>query len=345
MGEPSERSSPGALGLDAPTSTLDTRRGVADLFDLDGLGAGYILATLHPETRAPDATRPMAVARSRRSAGRTASSNHLSQRRSRGQRHRRCDRGRGRRPRSHPVCSWVWCRLVPTAMHRPILVGNSSGGTEAASFGLPVVNIGDRHADETTDPTSSTARIASILAAVHQAKTESFRADAAQGNIYGDGRGAERAMQLCGRWTSPSWRSPRCSPPRPDLRRGIAGIVKKLITLRGDDRDRLTLQPTEGLRHAMQRMNETGRTLLLVVDDERLRGVVADGDIRRFLAGEFGGRPAAAALNKNPTTAASIPLTDVRAFMARRGLVSHSWTRVVRSRILDRHPAPRICRR
>ena len=201
MGEPSERIiTSGALGLDAFTSTpRHSVEELADRFDLDGLGAGYILATLHPETRAPDATRPMAVAmiEALREAGRqvvitypnadpgandivdviedaVAVHDHIQ-----------CVRGFG--------ADWF-----PTAMHHAsILVGNSSGGIiEAASFGLPVVNIGDRQRGRDHGPNviHCARDRASILAAVHQAKTESFRADAAQGNIYGDGRGAERVI-------------------------------------------------------------------------------------------------------------------------------------------------------
>lgn len=117
----------------------------------------------------------------------------------------------------------------------------------------------------------------------------------------------------------------------------------RLITLRGDDRDALTVGPDDDLRSAMQRMNETGRTLLLVALGGELVGVVADGDIRRFLAG--GGtadEPVQAAVNRTPTVLdIATPLSEVRAFMARRGfeyLPLVDGTRVGALCILDRAP-------
>ena len=71
----------------------------------------------------------------------------------------------------------------------------------------------------------------------------------------------------------------------------------------------------------MQMMNESGRTLLLVVADHRLLGVIADGDIRRHLAsGGTMDEPVRAAVNPAPTTLPDeTHLSDVRAFMIRRG--------------------------
>lgn len=95
----------------------------------------------------------------------------------------------------------------------------------------------------------------------------------------------------------------------------------RLLTLQGSDRDALSVGLHDKLRHAMDRMNETGRTLLLVVNGDRLIGVVADGDIRRCLAG--GGsadEEVSIAVNRTPTT---LPVgtasSDVRTFMVRRG--------------------------
>lgn len=96
----------------------------------------------------------------------------------------------------------------------------------------------------------------------------------------------------------------------------------RLIVLRGDERRELSMCPNDDLRVAMQIMNETGRTLVLVVDGERLVGVLADGDIRRHLArGGSADDSAMVAVNTTPITLpASESLPDVRAFMARRGL-------------------------
>ena len=117
----------------------------------------------------------------------------------------------------------------------------------------------------------------------------------------------------------------------------------KLITVRGDDCAALTVSPSAALRQAMQRMNVTGRTLLLVADDHRLVGVVADGDIRRYLAG--GGtpeEPVDVAVNRTPTTLShTTPAAEVRAFMARRGfefVPLVDGVRAVALCILDRAP-------
>lgn len=118
----------------------------------------------------------------------------------------------------------------------------------------------------------------------------------------------------------------------------------KLITLRNDDRRELTVRPDDDIRVAMETMNETGHTLLLVVDDdERLVGVVADGDIRRHLAhGGSTDDPVTVAANRQPIVLdASTPAADVRAFMARRGL-GHlplvSDGRIVALGVFDRAP-------
>lgn len=97
----------------------------------------------------------------------------------------------------------------------------------------------------------------------------------------------------------------------------------RLTVLRDADRRALTVRADDDVRSAMQTMNETGRTLLVVADAaDRLEGVVADGDIRRFIArGGASEHPVAAALNPNPTTLpGATPPGEIRAFMARRGL-------------------------
>ncbi len=117
----------------------------------------------------------------------------------------------------------------------------------------------------------------------------------------------------------------------------------KLITLRGDDCSALSVEPGEDLRSAMQRMNESGRTLLLVTKDSRLMGVIADGDIRRYLAGGgMADEPVQAALNEAPTTLDhETPIPEVRAFMVRRGFEYMPLTdgdNAVALCILDRAP-------
>lgn len=83
----------------------------------------------------------------------------------------------------------------------------------------------------------------------------------------------------------------------------------------------MSIGPDDELRLAMQKMNETGWTFVLVVEDDRLIGVLADGDIRRYLA-RGGAVDAAAreAINATPTTVSSeMPANDVRSLMTRRG--------------------------
>ena len=96
----------------------------------------------------------------------------------------------------------------------------------------------------------------------------------------------------------------------------------RLSILRDEDLRRLTLGIEDDVHTAMQTMNDTGRTLVLVVSGDRLVGVVADGDIRRHLAG--GGSAdelITAAMNPTPTVEqVATPSSSVRAHMARRGL-------------------------
>ncbi|MDP2318083.1 MAG: UDP-N-acetylglucosamine 2-epimerase [Acidobacteriota bacterium] len=79
-----------------------------------------------------------------------------------------------------------------------VLVGNSSSGIiEAASFGLPVVNIGSRQDGRTRgrNVVDVDASPASIAAGLARALTPAFKAGLAGGeNPYGDGRAAERIV-------------------------------------------------------------------------------------------------------------------------------------------------------
>lgn len=97
----------------------------------------------------------------------------------------------------------------------------------------------------------------------------------------------------------------------------------RLITLRGEARTAMSVRCDDELRDAMRIMNETGRTLVLVVGDGSvLNGVISDGDIRRHLAREGSvEEKISTAMNTTPVT---LPLgtdsSEVRAFMMRRGL-------------------------
>lgn len=72
--------------------------------------------------------------------------------------------------------------------HAALMVGNSSSGiAEAASFGLPVVNIGDRQAgrERSANTVDAQARTPDILRAIETALSEPFREHAREaGNVY-----------------------------------------------------------------------------------------------------------------------------------------------------------------
>lgn len=117
----------------------------------------------------------------------------------------------------------------------------------------------------------------------------------------------------------------------------------RLIQLRDEHSADLTVASTDQLRRAMQIMNESGRTLVLVADDQRLAGVLADGDIRRHLArGGAVDDPVSTAVNTCPVTMAhDTPVAEVRAFMVRRGMEYIPMVdgdRLVSLSILERAP-------
>lgn len=81
-----------------------------------------------------------------------------------------------------------------------LVAGNSSSGIiEAASFQVPVVNVGDRQHGRPTSCNVITCRTDrdSIAAAVRRALTPKFRAEAATTvNVYGDGHSAPRVAKV-----------------------------------------------------------------------------------------------------------------------------------------------------
>jgi len=91
-------------------------------------------------------------------------------------------------------------RLFRSALaHARVLVGNSSSGIiEAASFGLPVVNVGGRQEgrDRAGNVIDAPYDAAAIVAAVKRAEDPEVRAAIARdANPYGDGHAAERAIE------------------------------------------------------------------------------------------------------------------------------------------------------
>lgn len=119
----------------------------------------------------------------------------------------------------------------------------------------------------------------------------------------------------------------------------------RLTTLRGPEHLSLAVRSTDSVRRAMQIMNQTGRTLVLVIDDEQLTAVIADGDIRRHLAqGGSTEDDAAAAANRSPITiGTAVPPGEIHTFMSRRGLEYLPIVdggRAIALAILDRAPRP-----
>lgn len=204
MGEPTERIfTVGALGLDGISSHRpNTYADFARHFDLGvEFGPGYAIATLHPETRAPGSNRLMAEAMvaSLVETGRPTIYTYPN-----------ADPGSeeivevieaaAKSNDNHHVVRNFGSKWFYTAMeHAGFMIGNSSSGIiEAASFGLPVVDIGDRqkgrfhgknvlHCDRTRS---------GILEAVRRVTTDTVRKDCKHMiNPYGDGRAAERIVE------------------------------------------------------------------------------------------------------------------------------------------------------
>ena len=84
--------------------------------------------------------------------------------------------------------------------HATAMVGNSSSGiVEAASFGLPVVNIGSRQRGRVRNANIIDVGYSKdeILEGIQRAASKQFRGSVAQiGNVYGDGRAAESIVSV-----------------------------------------------------------------------------------------------------------------------------------------------------
>ncbi|MDB2439140.1 UDP-N-acetylglucosamine 2-epimerase [Hellea sp.] len=80
--------------------------------------------------------------------------------------------------------------------HAAMMIGNSSSGIlEAASFGLPVINIGDRQKGREVSPNVITAQgtINDLKTAIAKAQTPAFKAVCeTRDNVYGDGQASDK---------------------------------------------------------------------------------------------------------------------------------------------------------
>jgi UDP-hydrolysing UDP-N-acetyl-D-glucosamine 2-epimerase len=199
--EPGRIYTVGALGLDGihavPPRTFAEFQAH---FGFDGLQPGYVLATLHPETRAPDQTGPMvnAMVQALAETGRQVIYTYPN-----------ADPGadaiipviEAARSHGHFVVRNFGVAWFYTAMaHAGLVVGNSSSGIyEAASYALPVVDIAGRqkmrfHRANVLHCGPTKADIAGCIA---RATDPAFVASL-QGmvNPYGDGRAAVRVQAV-----------------------------------------------------------------------------------------------------------------------------------------------------
>jgi len=80
--------------------------------------------------------------------------------------------------------------------HAAMMIGNSSSGIlEAASFGLPVINIGDRQKGREVSPNliQTNGTLKDLKAAIEKAQDPAFKSLCEQReNVYGDGQAAEK---------------------------------------------------------------------------------------------------------------------------------------------------------
>ena len=192
------------LGLDGIATA--PRFGFAELseqFDFpEHFGKGFVLATLHPETRAPQKTQNMidGLLEALETTGEPVIFTY---------------------PNADPYSDVIIAAITKRAQENPnvvviknfglrwfytamnlatCVVGNSSSGIiEAASFGLPVVNIGDRQKGRYCEDNVIHCAIdtPSIVAAVATAIRPDTRAKLADfQNPYGDGRAIPRVLNV-----------------------------------------------------------------------------------------------------------------------------------------------------
>lgn len=223
MGEPANRIfTVGALGLDGIRER--PARSLAELcarFGLGGdLGAGYALATLHSETRSLAITDRMAAAMvaALEAAGLPVIYTYPNADPHADRIVAAIEAAAARNPHHHVVRNFGADWFYTAMANAGLVIGNSSSGIiEAASFRLPVVDIGDRqkgrfhganvlHAAPDRD---------AILAAITEARDPAMAARlAAFENPYGDGRSTERIVAVLSSGDVGTWGAPKpfCGP-------------------------------------------------------------------------------------------------------------------------------------
>ena len=161
-------------------------------------------------------------------------------------------------------------RTLPTVAAADVVIGNSSSGiVEVPTFGVPVVNVGDRQKGRERPAAVLDARTADrVDAAVTRALDPAFRASiAGRPNPYGDGL--------------------RGTAYRGGARRDHAGRAPGQALRDGSDLMdpslyEVCVPTTATLRRAMEAIDDAGSEIALLVDeDDLLVAVLTDGDIRR----------------------------------------------------------------
>jgi UDP-hydrolysing UDP-N-acetyl-D-glucosamine 2-epimerase len=201
--EPGRIHTVGALGLDGIHAV--PAKPFADFqahFGFAGLKPGYVLATLHPETRAAEQTGPMvaAMVAALAATGRQVIYTYPN-----------ADPGAdeiipvieaaGRTHPDHHVVRNFGVAWFYTAMaHAGLVMGNSSSGIyEAASYGLPVVDIGGRQKNRFhgVNVLHCGPHQADIADCITRATAPAFvRSLEGMVNPYGDGRAAIRVQAV-----------------------------------------------------------------------------------------------------------------------------------------------------
>jgi UDP-hydrolysing UDP-N-acetyl-D-glucosamine 2-epimerase len=203
MGEPADRVHvTGAPGLDNLRSlNLMNVDELSKRVKLE-LGGGFALATFHPETRQHERTPqhiaallaalddlPLPIvftAANADTAGRIVNQAVTAFAASRA---------------NAVLVESLGTRAYFSAMrHATVMVGNSSSGIiEAASFDLPVVNVGERQAgrEQSANVLNAACEAKAIRDAITHAASDAFRTEcAACANIYGDGHAAPRIVDV-----------------------------------------------------------------------------------------------------------------------------------------------------
>ena len=229
MGEdPARIFAVGALGLDGiARMPRHSFAALAQAFDLPAsFGAGYVLATLHPETRALEQTRamvqgfiaalaqqPLPVIFTYPNADPGADEIIAA-----------IEHAAAGNPAFRVVRNFGQKWFYTAMAHARIVAGNSSSGIiEAATFGLPVVNIGDRQKNRYCERNvihtgTGTSEIAAALATATSATMQNALADFI--NPYGDGTAVPRILAAL---RQVDWRAASAVKPFHDAMPGYTG--------------------------------------------------------------------------------------------------------------------------